>query len=60
MNAYYHSYYLKNIRAYFKMNPSGGLALIFGIVSILAIPPTGLFLVKFSPLLLFSVLVMQQ
>ncbi len=43
MNAYYHSYFLKNIRSYFKMNPFGGLALIFGIVSILAIPPTGLF-----------------
>lgn len=54
VNAYYHSYFLKNIRGYFSLNPAGSFSLILGIISILAIPPTGLF---FSELLTFVALI---
>lgn len=53
INAYYHSYYLNNIRNYFKLNPVGSLSLIFGVIFILAVPPTGLF---FSEIFIFIAL----
>lgn len=41
------SYWIKNASGYFKMNPLGGLAMILGLISILAIPPSGLFISEF-------------
>lgn len=42
-----HTYEIEGSRDYFKQNPRGGLALIFGLLSIMAIPPSGLFISKF-------------
>ncbi len=53
LNGYYHTYFIRNIRNYFKVNPAGSLSLIFGVISILAIPPTGLF---FTEVLIFIAL----
>jgi len=42
-----HTYEIEGSRDYFKQNPKGGLALIFALLSIMAIPPSGLFISKF-------------
>jgi len=47
------SIWFKDMGQYFKRNPIGGLAFIFGVISILAIPPSGLFV---SELLTFKAL----
>ncbi len=44
---FFKSYWIKDGGDYFKLNPAGGLALILGLVSILAIPPSGLFISEF-------------
>lgn len=44
---YFISIWLKNTGSYFKINPLGAIALILGIISILAIPPSGLFISEF-------------
>lgn len=44
---FFNSYWIKDASGYFKMNPLGGLAIILGLISILAIPPSGLFISKF-------------
>jgi hydrogenase-4 component F len=41
------SIWIKDMGMYFKKNPLGGLAFILGIISILAIPPSGLFISEF-------------
>lgn len=41
------SIWIKDMGMYFKKNPIGGLAFILGIISILAIPPSGLFISEF-------------
>lgn len=45
------SKWIKDMGLFFKQNPSGGIAFILGIISILAIPPSGLFV---SELLIFK------
>ncbi|MHC1706711.1 MAG: proton-conducting transporter membrane subunit [Bacteroidales bacterium] len=49
----YHTYMIKEVGHYFRLNPAGSLVLIVGMVSILAIPPSGLFWPEF---LVFSAL----
>ncbi len=44
---FFKSYWIKDVSGYFKRNPIGGLALILGVISILAIPPSGLFVSEF-------------
>ncbi len=44
---YYKSYWIKDTSDYFNLNPIGGLALIVGFISILAIPPSGMFISEF-------------
>lgn len=44
---FFNSYLTKNISGYFKLNPIGGLSIILGVISILAIPPSGLFVSEF-------------
>jgi len=44
---FYDSYFIKDISGYFKRNTIGALALIFGFISILAIPPSGMFVSEF-------------
>ncbi len=39
--------WIKDMGMYFKINPIGGLVFILGIISILAIPPSGLFISEF-------------
>lgn len=43
----YHSYMIKEIGHYFQHNATGSLVLLTGLISILAIPPSGLFLPEF-------------
>jgi len=50
---YFKSIWIKDTGKYFKLNPLGALALILGILSILAIPPSGLFI---SELMIFKAL----
>ncbi len=47
VHQFYSSYWIKDVAGYFKRNPIGGLSIILGIVSILAIPPSGLFVSEF-------------
>jgi len=47
VHQFYKSYWIKDVAGYFKRNPVGGLALILGFVSILAIPPSGMFVSEF-------------
>ncbi len=47
---YFKSYWIKDAAGYFKLNPVGALMLIFGFVSILAIPPSGMFITEFLTL----------
>lgn len=44
---FYKSYWIKDIAGYFKINPIGSLSVILGTISILAIPPSGLFVSEF-------------
>ncbi len=44
---FFKSYWIENIGGYFKLNPVGGLAMILASISILAIPPSGLFISEF-------------
>ncbi|MCD6090061.1 MAG: hypothetical protein J7J72_01045 [Bacteroidales bacterium] len=47
VHRYFKSYWIKDAYGYFKINPVGGLALILGFISILAIPPSGMFVSEF-------------
>ncbi|RLD53601.1 MAG: hypothetical protein DRJ01_19165, partial [Bacteroidetes bacterium] len=47
VHQFYKSYWIKDVSGYFKRNPIGGLAMILGVISILAIPPSGLFISEF-------------
>ncbi len=49
----YKSYWIKDAGDYIRINPSGALALLFGFISITAIPPAGLFI---SELMIFKAL----
>lgn len=44
---FYGSYFIKDISGYFKRNTIGALAFILGFISILAIPPSGMFVSEF-------------
>lgn len=50
---FYKSVWIKDAGNYFKLNPAGALVFIFGIISIFAIPPSGLFI---SELMIFKAL----
>lgn len=50
---FFHSIWIKDTGNYFKINPLGAIALLIGVISILAIPPSGLFV---SELLIFKAL----
>lgn len=43
----YHSYLIKNSGNYMKLNPIGAIVIILAFVSIIAIPPSGLFVTEF-------------
>jgi hydrogenase-4 component F len=47
VHQFFKSYWIKDVSGYFKRNPIGSLALILGVISILAIPPSGLFVSEF-------------
>jgi len=47
VHQFFKSYWIKNTAGYFKLNPIGGLSIILGLISILAIPPSGLFISEF-------------
>lgn len=47
VRAFYHSGWIKDTGAYFKLNGTGALAFLLGIISITAIPPSGLFITEF-------------
>lgn len=47
INRFMDTIWIKDMGSYFKRNPIGGLAFILGIISILAIPPSGLFVSEF-------------
>ena len=47
VHQFYKSFWIKDVSGYFKRNPIGGLAMILGVISILAIPPSGLFISEF-------------
>ncbi len=47
VHQFFKSYWIKDVSGYFKLNPIGGLSIIFGVISILAIPPSGLFISEF-------------
>ncbi len=47
MYQFFKSYWIKDAAGYFKKNPIGGLSMLLGIISILAIPPSGLFVSEF-------------
>ena len=47
VHRYFKSYWIKDAAGYFKLNPVGGLVLIIGFISILAIPPSGMFVSEF-------------
>ena len=44
---FFKSYWIKDVSGYFKLNPIGALSIILGVISILAIPPSGLFISEF-------------
>ncbi|WP_195715186.1 proton-conducting transporter membrane subunit [Ancylomarina sp. 16SWW S1-10-2] len=50
---HFKSIWIKDTGNYFKINPLGAIALLLGVISILAIPPSGLFV---SELLVFKAL----
>lgn len=54
---YFKCIWIKDTGNYFKINPLGALALILGMISILAIPPSGLFV---SELMIFTALFMTK
>ncbi len=47
VRAFFHSGWIKDSGGYFKLNGAGALAFIIGILSITAIPPSGLFVSEF-------------
>jgi len=47
VHRYFKSYWIKDVAGYFKLNPIGGIMLILGFISILAIPPSGMFVSEF-------------
>ncbi len=47
VHQFFKSYWIKDTGNYFILNPVGGLAVILGAFSILAIPPSGLFVSEF-------------
>lgn len=47
VRAFFHSGWIKDSGSYFKLNGVGALAFIIGILSITAIPPSGLFVSEF-------------
>ncbi|HCE58088.1 MAG TPA: hypothetical protein DER09_09750 [Prolixibacteraceae bacterium] len=47
VRAFFHSGWIKDTGAYFKLNGTGALAFLLGIISITAIPPSGLFITEF-------------
>jgi hydrogenase-4 component F len=47
VHQFFKSYWVKDVTGYFKKNPIGGLSMLFGVISILAIPPSGLFVSEF-------------
>ncbi len=47
VHQYFKSYWIKDAAGYFNINPTGGLMLILGLITILAIPPSGLFISEF-------------
>jgi len=47
VHQFYKSYWIKDVVGYFKRNPVGGLVMVLGVISILAIPPSGLFISEF-------------
>ena len=47
VHQFFKSYWIKDVTGYFKLNPIGGLSIILGLISILAIPPSGLFISEF-------------
>lgn len=44
VHSIYKSYWIKDSGNYFRINPAGSIAMIFGLISILAMPPSGLFI----------------
>ena len=47
VRAFFHSGWIKDTGSYFKLNPTGALAFLLGIISVTAIPPSGLFITEF-------------
>ena len=47
VRAFFHSGWIKDTGAYLKLNGTGALAFLLGIISITAIPPSGLFITEF-------------
>jgi len=47
IRALYNSGWFKNTGSYIKLNPTGAMVFIFGLLSITAIPPSGLFISEF-------------
>lgn len=47
VHQFFNSYWIKDAAGYFKKNPIGGISLLLGVISILAIPPSGLFVSEF-------------
>ena len=47
VHRYFNSYWIKDVAGYFKLNPIGGLMMIVGFISILAMPPSGMFVSEF-------------
>ncbi|NCA86174.1 MAG: hypothetical protein EOM83_11475 [Clostridia bacterium] len=56
-NYIYKSIWIKDSGAYFKINPLGALVVMLGFFSIVAIPPSGLFVTEF---LIFKTLFLQK
>jgi len=53
IRSFFNSIWIKNTGNYVKINPLGSLALLLGVITILAIPPSGLFV---SELMIFKAL----
>jgi len=47
VRAFFHSGWIKDTGAYFRLNGTGALAFMLGIICITAIPPSGLFITEF-------------
>lgn len=47
VRAFFHSGWIKDTGEYFKLNATGALAFLLGIICITAIPPSGLFITEF-------------